>query len=286
MPLACVACRERHLKCDGKPRCSRCLDSDQSCLYVQSRRGHRPSRKRQRSLGPGDTAIQGHADSAPTTNDNIRALHTMASFDRTQAPTSILRSASSSRLDSSTPSNACLAIGATCSGRGQDITATAGVSQTKLRELFYRYFAAAHPVVVPQAYLPQLSASAPAILDAVVNYVGAQYSRRARSNPQYLQKLQSCLFPLDSQPNGYTVLGLLLLGIVQRAHDQNDLAFATFSHATSIAFHLGMNQSNFARINSGGSPIVEEMWRRVWWELYVNGLLVSLRTSVSIWTFH
>lgn len=50
VPLACVVCRERHLKCDGgTPSCSRCIDSKQKCYYVQSRRGHRPAKKRQRS---------------------------------------------------------------------------------------------------------------------------------------------------------------------------------------------------------------------------------------------
>ena len=49
VPLACVVCRERHLKCDGgTPSCSRCNDSKQNCHYVQSRRGHRPTKKRQR----------------------------------------------------------------------------------------------------------------------------------------------------------------------------------------------------------------------------------------------
>ena len=50
VPLACVICRERHLKCDGgTPSCSRCIDSKQKCYYVQSRRGHRPAKKRQHS---------------------------------------------------------------------------------------------------------------------------------------------------------------------------------------------------------------------------------------------
>ena len=58
VPLACGVCRERHLKCDGlMPSCSRCLDSRQKCFYVQSRRGHRPTRKRQRSDESPETPV-------------------------------------------------------------------------------------------------------------------------------------------------------------------------------------------------------------------------------------
>lgn len=41
----CTNCRERHLKCDGGPVCSRCRADDRQCVFVLSRRGRRPSIK-------------------------------------------------------------------------------------------------------------------------------------------------------------------------------------------------------------------------------------------------
>ena len=40
--VACVSCRERHLKCSGKPACTRCSKESTTCLFTPSRRG-RPS---------------------------------------------------------------------------------------------------------------------------------------------------------------------------------------------------------------------------------------------------
>ena len=37
----CTNCRERHLKCDGAPECSRCRLEKTPCVYVASRRGQR-----------------------------------------------------------------------------------------------------------------------------------------------------------------------------------------------------------------------------------------------------
>jgi hypothetical protein len=48
VPAACIACRTKHLKCDGKMPCSRCATnhlSSVSCTYVRSRRGYKGPRR-------------------------------------------------------------------------------------------------------------------------------------------------------------------------------------------------------------------------------------------------
>lgn len=38
--LACLPCRSRHVKCDGKrPCCSRCAETAEQCVFARSRRG-------------------------------------------------------------------------------------------------------------------------------------------------------------------------------------------------------------------------------------------------------
>jgi hypothetical protein len=43
--VACVACRNRHLKCDGATQCGRCAAEGIPCSYVKSRRGWKGPRK-------------------------------------------------------------------------------------------------------------------------------------------------------------------------------------------------------------------------------------------------
>jgi hypothetical protein len=47
--VACIACRTRHLKCDGDRRCGRCRADGLSCEYVKSRRGFKGSRDRKKA---------------------------------------------------------------------------------------------------------------------------------------------------------------------------------------------------------------------------------------------
>jgi hypothetical protein len=55
--VACVACRNRHLKCDGESPCSRCLQDGSQCSYVRSRRGWKPPKNKNGSpMSPGTTS--------------------------------------------------------------------------------------------------------------------------------------------------------------------------------------------------------------------------------------
>jgi len=38
---ACMSCRDKHLKCDGLPVCTRCATQGATCIYFKSRRGYR-----------------------------------------------------------------------------------------------------------------------------------------------------------------------------------------------------------------------------------------------------
>jgi hypothetical protein len=48
----CTNCRERHLKCDGGPVCSRCRADGSSCIFIASRRGYRMNARRKAPTTP------------------------------------------------------------------------------------------------------------------------------------------------------------------------------------------------------------------------------------------
>lgn len=153
---------------------------------------------------------------------------------------------------------------------------SASLGRDKLRELYYYYFHEAHPIMFPQAFLARVPAHGiPAVVEMIIDYVGAQYSVKARAEAKYLHNLQACLYAKDTKRDAYMVQALTLLGIVYRAQDQNDMALSTFAQATDLALQLGMHRASFSRLNCGGEIVVQEMWRRVWWELYVNELMLA-----------
>lgn len=49
VPAACIACRSRHLKCDGVKPCARCISRNAECSFVRSRRGFKATRRLKKS---------------------------------------------------------------------------------------------------------------------------------------------------------------------------------------------------------------------------------------------
>ena len=279
VPLACVVCRERHLKCDGiKPTCSRCIDSKQQCFYVQSRRGHRPSRKRQRSPASNVSSEPNDITVPPISGVEFGNITFMSpvqshneSYQNISAPQSIPQSYENTLLPMIRQPLGSNQVSDTLGMRTLD-----GNTQAELHEFYYFFFHEAHPCVLPRGYVSRTPAAImPESVIAAMSYVGSQYSTKARGDPSHLRRLQEALFSKDAKRDGHMVQAFLILGIVQRAQDENELAAATFSHAANIAVSLGMNRSSFASTNSGDCPVLEEMWRRVWWELYVNDILLA-----------
>lgn len=284
VPLACKPCRDRHVKCDGlQPVCSRCYDSKQYCVYIPSQRGRRlvrnkrprsqesmddstDARRRNPGLSLSDPAID-MGQFAP------RMSSPSISPSSLQPPASIMQTSYSNtpreRSISNSPQPHTQRV-------PQPSVVSPGPSPAQLLELYYFYFHNAHPILIPHAFLPQIQASTmPLAVEAIMCYIGAQYNSFARRDPSHLQRLQAALFSPTAGRNRFVVQALVLLGVVQRAQDRNDLAYETFGQALDIAMELGMNQASFARENSEGSPVIEEMWRRVWWELYINDAMLA-----------
>jgi Fungal specific transcription factor domain/Fungal Zn(2)-Cys(6) binuclear cluster domain len=299
VPLACKPCRDRHVKCDGlQPVCSRCYDSKQYCLYIPSRRGRRPSRnhnKRQRSddstasgpntrrrsptltvpdpgveMGQFAPRVQSPNRSPPTTLHPASAAM-QSSFPATPRERSISRSPRPPPMQR-VP---------------QPSVVSPSPTLPRLTELYYFYFHDSHPILIPQLFLPQIQPSMmPAPVEAAMYYIGAQYNSLTRDDTSYLQRLQNTLFSTTAEQSRFAVQAMVLLGIAQRAHDRNDLAYETFGRAMDLAIELGMNRASFASENNEGSPVIEEMWRRVWWELYINDAMLAASRQDEYFRMH
>ncbi|KAJ1335035.1 RNA polymerase II-specific transcription factor-like protein [Microdochium nivale] len=82
VPAACLACRAKHLKCDGQKPCRRCKGNNLDCVYVASRRGYKgprrkyttdpvtgsslsPKKVRQRSIASSSSSTTSSSDGNP-----------------------------------------------------------------------------------------------------------------------------------------------------------------------------------------------------------------------------
>ncbi|KFY03007.1 hypothetical protein V490_00349 [Pseudogymnoascus sp. VKM F-3557] len=114
-------------------------------------------------------------------------------------------------------------------------------------------------------------------------YVASQYVSTSLT-ATFALELETLLASADIPNDGFLVQALLLFVIGLDGNNEQLRALEVLTRAQKVAIQLGMHQHDFAILNGGGLPVLEESWRRTWWELYiVNGIIAGLH---QISTFH
>ncbi|KAK6713166.1 hypothetical protein SNK03_007578 [Fusarium graminearum] len=288
VPTACLVCRRRHLKCDGQCPCSRCITANLDCAYVASRRGYNGRKRMSRAaaekpfLIAASTAIT--IDSAPP----VAGLEFTSHLDPFMF---------SGILDSLSGVNTTLPVGTSCQtaasttlpvlslqnplggidhpnpGFGFEVP-RALPQRERYIDAFYQKFFAAHPFILPKEPLLSLAqGTSVEPLITAIRWIGSLYIDKHAS--QSLLKDAFRLIDGNHLREGFLVQARLLLIIGLDGIRQRKKANKLMSEARDISVQIGMNTSSFATTHGQGIPILEESWRRTWWELYVVDALMS-----------
>jgi hypothetical protein len=105
-------------------------------------------------------------------------------------------------------------------------------------------------------------------LTSVMQYIGSVY---AQSVPSAVCKeiAERALSSLGIV-TGFDVQALLLYSIATYWQNEPKRSLDLLDKAISMALKLGMNKQAFASHNGKGDPVLEESWRRTWWQIYAT----------------
>ncbi|PYI10634.1 hypothetical protein BO78DRAFT_305399 [Aspergillus sclerotiicarbonarius CBS 121057] len=252
--VACVPCRHRHLKCDArKPICTRCYNTNNNCTYVRSRRGLRnrssPDLDFTNWLN-GEIDIEAELLDLPDLDVSVD-IHS----DSIPSPGYIPAVADSEPL-----------------------------AHDAMIQLYYHHFHRSHPILLPRRSLASpLCQQVPAYIPHIMRYIGSHYY----PHPEFSDSFHASAYTALSAPNdGFKVQGLLLLSIIEHSYGVEEKARKLLHEAIQLACRLGMNSTSFARTHSRGSPILEESWRRTYWELVVVEGIISAIGGGGIMSSH
>ncbi|GME36537.1 putative C6 zinc finger domain-containing protein [Neofusicoccum parvum] len=300
IPLACVACRSKHLKCSGGEPCSRCAADGTECSYVKSRRGYKGPRKRTagEQLGrppPREPCAdrQGSVTEQATTagfsasppeqqhSPAFPALEVLTGGDQASSPSQLNCFAFQAPEDMAVATQNQVAV-APKTTSGQQVSCN---NLSMVTSAFFTFFAAAHPFLLPRQYLLDLLRNKRLPhLELAIQYIGSCYLPQA-STQMLDEALNHALFQQNQPRDGSMVQALLLYSIGLKSNDKSSTADEMLSQAIDIALAIGMNDREFSIRNGSGNRVLEESWRRTWWELYVvDGFFagVSQRTNFRL----
>lgn len=294
--LACIACRSRHLKCSGqKPICRRCRDNGSDCSYKQSRRGYKGPRKTQAKVG-GINASNDDQTSLTSNAFNIASPAALSNFDYDpfadissgigeDVSVSMLQdqgnidTASNIGQDQSTQYNGFRDVALRSSAfqyldRSEElIIADDGF----LLDVFYASFNNAHPFLIPQRMYRANPPLIPPHLKTVMQFVASHFMSTVPQ--ENVRRAAENITSDHTSDDGHKVQGLILLGMALFSHSEQQFGVTIFDQAITLALQLGMNMTAFATRHGMSNAVIEESWRRTWWELYmVDGILASLNS--------
>ncbi|EGC45865.1 C6 transcription factor [Histoplasma capsulatum var. duboisii H88] len=275
----CTNCRERHLKCDGGPVCSRCRADDRQCVFVLSRRGRRPSIKhgainKAARLSDLRSSTRSEGENVETASELTIPEGSNQSSSRSNSQLRRWMTDVPDRFDSVDFSNTS-DVEEVLDGFPA-IKPAKTVHSAHLLDIFYSRVFFSHPFILPRKYLvEEFERGDLGHLQAAIEYI-ASFHDPAMQTGHFRDAANSALLNRSLTPNVYMVQALLLFAIALHFGKESTLASSTLSQAIELAVELGMNNRQF---NTGDvSSVYEESWRRTWWELYIfDGYLVSLR---------
>lgn len=267
--LACLHCRQKHLKCDGKtPICGRCALTGTVCNYTKSRRGYKgPSKKRRAEPNtpdqqPADPSLGMMDVPVDWSLQNGYSYGATVPLPSSGSESPGLTDMAMSMAPSTRPATGPLTPDSSSSVGGDGY----------LLDIYYTNFHAAHPILPPLRFLYR--GLFPTYLEQVMKFIAAHFTPAASPEtyrPTVVANVQEQAASVEK------VQALLLLAIVLHSRNERKEAGGCLASAVDLAFDLGMHEASYAEIVSNGDPIVAECLRRTWWELFViEGLLTAL----------
>ncbi|KAK4063670.1 transcriptional regulator family: Fungal Specific TF [Trichoderma harzianum] len=261
--IACTECRNQHLRCDAiTPTCSRCRNLHKTCVYMdlrRSRRRHAEVEKLVPSEHHNDdlTAVEASDIPAVYQQSHLSEEPRLLSRQSSPLPTFV---ASSNALQPT-------------------VFADNDLLSTRPVDGFYRFFFPGHPFILPQAHLMRHFEKTPDFsygLVLMIAFIGSLYTHDSLAN-DYRQQAERAL---GSQlaPHGFNVQALMLLALTLEWSGENERAAMYLERAKTMGLEIGIHRRDFASRCGHGDKVLEESWRRTWWELYViDALFAGIR---------
>jgi hypothetical protein len=111
----------------------------------------------------------------------------------------------------------------------------------------------------------------------VLLYIGSIFTHTIESAPlaeTAFLAVQSGRMKSGS-PNAYHIQALVLYSIAVYWCNEPERGRELLNQAIESAFSVGMHEKDFACQHGFGDPVLEESWRRTWWQIHVTDVHIS-----------
>ena len=165
------------------------------------------------------------------------------------------------------------------------ITNSSAASQEgKYLDSFYHHFHASHPFVLPKAFLLQVAKEGTIKpLLAAIWWLGSIYiDVNSGTRERLLNQAYELLYDSGQPRDAFVVQAMMLMIVGLDGNCQQEKARVLLGEAETLALKIGLNTREFATEHGRGIPVVEESWRRTWWDLFIiDGMIAGVHRQTN-----
>jgi len=157
-------------------------------------------------------------------------------------------------------------------------------------DAFYHFFHAGHPFVLPKDYFVRMlkDGSEPnlSVVLAAMRYIGSLYVDAGPAKATYLDDAIRLCYQPGTPKDGYLIQALLLIIVGLDGQCDQARARELLADCEHYALEIDLNKRDFATVHGHGNPVLEESWRRTWWDLYVcDGMIAGVHRVTKFLLF-
>jgi hypothetical protein len=122
---------------------------------------------------------------------------------------------------------------------------------------------------------------------AAIRWVGSIYIEVERSvRDSMLEEAYRLIYDPQRPRDGFLVQAMVLLIVGLDGSCQNDKAREILNDVERLALEIDLNTRPFATLHGQGIPVLEESWRRTWWDLFVvDGMVAGVHRVTNFLLF-
>lgn len=159
--------------------------------------------------------------------------------------------------------------------------------QDRCIDSFYFHFFPGHPAVLPKEHLLQMAKERNLEhLLAAMRWAGSLYFEVGPTRATYFEEAMRLVYAPDVPKDGFLVQAMLILLVGLDGSCQQEQARDILSDVERTAIEIGLFQRSYATIHGHGNGMLEESWRRTWWDLFVvDGMVAGVHRQTNFLLF-
>jgi hypothetical protein len=158
-------------------------------------------------------------------------------------------------------------------------------------DAFYHFFHRGHPFVLPKEHFLRMRQEGTApnlnVVMAAMKYIGSLYVDAGPAKATYLDDAIRMCYQPGTTKDGFLIQALLLIIVGLDGQCNQEKARELLADCERFAIEIDLNKRDFATIHGRGNPVLEESWRRTWWDLYVcDGMIAGVHRITKFLLFN